>query len=108
MSGGMPVLEVATFLPNVKSLYLTLIPVFFFVNNFLGPKRMEPVFTRDFLMAHFDKISSAESSAKAVKFTPTPGKVPQLPKFGRQARVAGLIASVGLLAFVKPVAAAAK
>ena len=103
--GGMPLLETANWLHQVNGLYLTIIPCFFWINNFLGPKVMEPVFCRDFLIAQFEKMAepvpgAVASSTSAVKsvvvesskpstaaFVPTPGKAPQLPKnmFARSA-----------------------
>lgn len=80
--GGMPLLETSNWLHQVTALYSTAIPVYFFVNNFLGPSTMEPVFCRDYLISNFEKISSASSSSASKKpsFVPSSGMAPRLPK----------------------------
>lgn len=114
--GGMPMLEVKNWLHEVNGLYLTLIPSYIWINNFVGPRAMEPVFTKDFLMAQFEKIASSTAAAPSqttqvatakTAFTPTPGKVPVLPKNMFARAVNGnprgrliTFASAGLLAFV--------
>lgn len=75
-------MEVSNWLHQVGSLYLTVIPIYLYVNNFLGPKVMEPVFCRDFLMAQFDRIATAPSTTQgqSAAFVPSAGKAPRLPK----------------------------
>lgn len=92
------------------------IPFFLYLNNFAGPRAMEPVFTRDFIMAQFEKIASKSTSTAGkgavtatAAYVPTPGKVPVLPGnlfargLLRSTRQGGLaMASLGLVACVKP------
>lgn len=90
----MPVLEVENWLGQVTGLYLTLVPAFLFFNNHLGPKTLEQPFCRDFLMAHFERISAAPSTISAAgagassSGIATAQLVPQLPKMQFQ-RTAG-------------------
>jgi hypothetical protein len=80
--GGMPLLEVTNWYHQVSSLYVAVVPLFLYVNNILGPKVLEPAFTRDFVMAQFDKIASAKASIEGAgsAFAPAAGKAPRLPK----------------------------
>ena len=104
-------LEVKNWLHEVNGLYLTLIPCFIWLNNFVGPKALEPVFTRDYLIAQFDKIAESSSTSSATSksaFVPSAGKAPMLPKnmFARAAnpRVKAFsLATAGLFALAKPV-----
>ena len=124
--GGMPIFEFGNWLHQTTAFYTVAIPFFLYLNNFAGPRAMEPVFCRDYIMAQFDKMAQsgvatgvASQGASAAKgavvatttsggFTPTPGKVPQLPKqlFAargpRGIRLAGGMASLGLLSLMKP------
>lgn len=88
----MPVLEFGNWLEQVTSFYAISIPLFLYLNNYVGPKAVEPSFTKDFLMAHFEKISSQSSAGKSSAFVPTPGKAPKLPKnlFARSADFRGV------------------
>jgi hypothetical protein len=74
--GGMPIFEVGNWLHQATAFYAVAVPTFFYINNFLGPRVMEPVFCRDYLMAKFEKISASSSvSANATSFTPSSGLV---------------------------------
>ncbi|KAI3633301.1 hypothetical protein MIR68_008248 [Amoeboaphelidium protococcarum] len=118
MPGNMPLLEVDNWLHQVTCLYAAAIPIYIFVNNHLGPKTMEPMFCRDFLMSHFEKIASSpsavqaaqagsSSSATTASFVPKLQKLP-FARFGNAAfgsgnvrsRVAG-ITMKGLAALFK-------
>ncbi len=114
--GGMPILEFSNWLHQVTTFYVMAVPFYVYLNNFVGPRTMEPVFCRDYLMAQFDRMatpaaSSTAATASAVvkpqAYVPTPGKVPQLPKnmFARAAtprgRVVGL-AAAGLAGLFQP------
>ena len=97
--GGMPLLELSNWLHQVTSLYATAIPVYFYINNIVGPKVLEPVFCRDYLMAHFDKIATAPAttSGQGAAFSPTAGKAPRIPAqlFARGASVRGRVVGMG-------------
>jgi hypothetical protein len=103
----MPVLEVSTFFPNVKALYLTIIPAFIYLNNFVGPQKMESVFTRDFLLAQFDKFSSSKgaaagsSSAFTATATASNGLAPRVPSILRGMGRQGRLLSVGIVGLLQ-------
>lgn len=101
----MPIFEFGNWLYQTTTFYTVAIPFFLYLNNFAGPKAMEPVFCRDYIMAQFDKMAGG-ATQKSVGYTPTPGKVPRLPKqlFARgprSLRLAGGMASLGLLSLME-------
>jgi hypothetical protein len=110
---SMPVLELTNWLHQTTTFYACAIPLYIYLNNFAGPRVLEPVFCHDYLMAHFDKIATGSSSSTASTaaaapktFTPTPGKVPKLPSTlfrgvggGVRGRFIGLAASTAMKAF---------
>ena len=100
--GGMPILEFGNWFHQVSAFYLGVIPFFIYLNNFAGPKAMEPVFVRDYLIAQFDKMATTPGAATtatsttavaAKGFQPTAGKVPVMPK---QLFARGAYARMGL------------
>lgn len=113
---GMPVLEFSNWLHQATTFYAVAIPLFIYMNNFAGPRILEPAFCRDYLMAHFEKIAdSSKSTVQAVGGgasvaapVATPAKVPIVPKnlfarcgVMRGSRVLGLASMMAAPAFAR-------